>query len=576
LQQQSFLTSEIALPDIYEDAGHTLVHFFYSGNYETILSPPDIDTCGIAGEYKRSILVYHASRKCEIPGLECLAKHYVEHFGKELSLHDVLRLTRDVFSTLPEGETWLPNYIKSHLLRLKLGNPNNNLAELYSTLGHDHQFDNTVMKMVVDMLSVKLSDNALRDALWANGRCAAEEPTAEEPTAEEPVADEPVADEPVADEPVADEPADEPVADEPVADEPVADEPADEPVEEWIIPDASSHKLARNLVITLVRHYGSEKTVRKGYRPTALIQATLEHVTSPDTFITFFLTYIYKDLRFDEGHAVDSNITHALEPEQINKLHGGLEKFAKYIVENFLLPLRASSVKTPQPTPTSLSSLQSSTSTGTRQRISILRQKYLIRDRHRCVVSRKFDRAAARKRFEENAESYANNDGNLLKDKSSDQFQYLEVTHILPYCLTTVASGETDLSDSKKNALRILDIPINALTLTLDYHRLFGEFKIYFEPTGTRHQYRIDSTECSPFLRDPLFPVTRSLTLSPHRTVDPPSPRVFDIHRAIILIMKLSSASEYIKRVLRDIEELDVREDGSTHLGYLTGLRLGG
>jgi hypothetical protein len=40
--------------------------------------------------------------------------------------------------------------------------------------------------------------------------------------------------------------------------------------------------------------------------------------------------------------------------------------------------------------------------------------------------------------------------------------------------------------------------------------------------------------------------------------------------------MKLSGAGEYIERVLRDMEELDVREDGSTHLGYLAGLRLGG
>lgn len=60
-------------------------------------------------------------------------------------------------------------------------------------------------------------------------------------------------------------------------------------------------------------------------------------------------------------------------------------------------------------------------------------------------MSRKFDRAAARKRFAENAESCADDDGNLLKDESSDQFQYLEVAHILPHCLTTVASGETDL-----------------------------------------------------------------------------------------------------------------------------------
>ncbi|KAJ5254038.1 hypothetical protein N7524_011218 [Penicillium chrysogenum] len=303
------------------------------------------------------------------------------------------------------------------------------------------------------------------------------------------------------------------------------------------------HESARNLVIMLVRHYGSEKTVGKGYRPAALIQATPEHVPSPDTFMTFFLSYIYEDLRSDEGHVVDSDITHALaffegffswEPEQINKLHEGLEKFAEYIVGNFLLPL-----------------------------------------------SRKFDRAAARKRFEENAESCADDDGNLLKDKSSDEFQYLEVAYILPYYLATVAPSETDLSDSKKKALRILDIfdpriiylvnrpeidsPINALTLTLDYHRLFGEFKIYFEPTKS-----------SPFLRDPLFPITRSLTLSPYRTVDPLSSRLLGVHRAIALIMKLSGAGEYIERVLRDIEELDIREDGSTHLGYLAGLRLGG
>lgn len=47
----------------------------------------------------------------------------------------------------------------------------------------------------------------------------------------------------------------------------------------------------------------------------------------------------------------------------------------------------------------------------------------------------------------------------------------------------------------------------------LDCHRLFGEFQIYFERTGIRHRYWMNSTEQSPFLRDPLFPVMRSLTL---------------------------------------------------------------
>lgn len=40
-------------------------------------------------------------------------------------------------------------------------------------------------------------------------------------------------------------------------------------------------------VAKLVRQYGPERTVRKGYRPAALIQAILEHVLSPDTFFDF-------------------------------------------------------------------------------------------------------------------------------------------------------------------------------------------------------------------------------------------------------------------------------------------------
>ncbi|KAJ5798999.1 uncharacterized protein N7503_006504 [Penicillium pulvis] len=322
-------------------------------------------------------------------------------------------------------------------------------------------------------------------------------------------------------------------------------------------------------------HYDPEQTVRKGYKPAALIQATLQYVASPDTFLTFFLSYIYEALFSNEQYAVDFYINHTIsyldgfassDSERIQNLNEALEKFAEYIVDNFLLPLRASSVKTPQPTPTLLSSLQSSTPTGTSQRISVLRQSCLVRDRHRCVISSKFDRASTRKRFAENGESYEDDDGKLLKDQS-------KVAHILPHCLTTVASGDTDLSDLKKNVLRILDMfdpgighlinglkidsPLNALTLTLDYHR-------------------IDLIEQRPFLRDPLFPVTRSLTLSPHRTIDLLSARLLDVHRAIAHIINMSGAGEYIDKVLWDMEELDVREDGLTRLGYLAGLRLNG
>ncbi|KAI3050159.1 hypothetical protein CBS147353_11647 [Aspergillus niger] len=239
-----------------------------------------------------------------------------------------------------------------------------------------------------------------------------------------------------------------------------------------------------------------------------------------------------------------------------------------------------------------LSLTQTPTQVGTRQRVSALRKACLVRDHHRCVISRKFDIVEARKRSAEDRDNCKDDDGNLLSSEARGGFQYLEVAHILPHSLTTVAQGESELSESKTNVFRILDMfdpglshrldganidrPVNALTLTLEYHRLFGEFQIYFEPTGRPHEYKIESLEDSPFLRDPLFPVTRTLSLSPNRTIDPPDSRLLRVHCAIAHIMKLSGAAEHIESVLRDMEEVDVKADGSTNLGYMMGLRLNG
>lgn len=108
-------------------------------------------------------------------------------------------------------------------------------------------------------------------------------------------------------------------------------------------------------------------------------------------------------------------------------------------------------MKTPQPTPPSLSSIQTPTPSGTREHISILREHCLLRDRHRCVISRKFDRHEASKRFDRYGEDSKDDDGNLLRDEVNKRFSFLEVAHILPHSLVTVASADTELV-SKINA----------------------------------------------------------------------------------------------------------------------------
>jgi hypothetical protein len=95
---------------------------------------------------------------------------------------------------------------------------------------------------------------------------------------------------------------------------------------------------------------------------------------------------------------------------------------------------------------------------GTPERLASLRGACLIRDRYRCVISRKFDRAEALKRFQQHGGSKAvDQDGVPLADPGQ-RFDYLEVAHILPHSLTQL--------NSSKELVRILN-PTVLLPLTL-------------------------------------------------------------------------------------------------------------
>lgn len=63
---------------------------------------------------------------------------------------------------------------------------------------------------------------------------------------------------------------------------------------------------------------------------------------------------------------------------------------------------------------------------------------------------------------------------------------------------------------------------------------------------------------------------------APNRNIDPPSPRLLAIHRAVSHILHLSAAGEYMDKILADMEDSLVRADGSAELGRLVQLGLFG
>ncbi|KAL6353677.1 hypothetical protein LRP88_12990 [Fusarium phalaenopsidis] len=355
---------------------------------------------------------------------------------------------------------------------------------------------------------------------------------------------------------------------------------------------SSAHRAsASRRFYQLINHFDGDKGSNDKYDELKLVRYTYEFSISQESR-DHFLYALFASAGIPILADDDIDLSDSTREAELRK---SLVDFAKYLFENFFLPLKASTKKTPQPSPASHSAVmrtqgQGQEFAGTPERIATLRRACLIRDRYRCVISRRFDQNEALRRL-----LVQQRGGSLAQDQdgaplTGEKFEDLEVAHIIPHSLTRVNSSR-ELDPSKVAPLSILnmfdcgaayliegaeiDRPGNALTLTHNLHMLFGDFRIFFTPVDQQsHTYLIDTLLPSGFIDG--VPVTRTLYLTEERTIDPPSPRLLAIHSAIAHILHLSAAGDYIDDILRDAEEPGAREDGSTELEHLVRLGLSG
>ncbi|KAI0420365.1 hypothetical protein F5X98DRAFT_331917 [Xylaria grammica] len=355
---------------------------------------------------------------------------------------------------------------------------------------------------------------------------------------------------------------------------------------------ANQRNDAKRRFYRIVDHFRGDVAVNSNqYKPSLLVRYTYEYALSEgsrDNFLRAFFRALALPLT---GQDNDNDLG---DLEDLRSLFFG---FASYLLDNFFLPIKASTQKTPQPSPACHSAVERAEGggqgvVGIPDRLSQLRGDCLVRDRHRCVITRKFDHKEAASRTRKDGIDARDDDGSLLRENKSS-VDVLEVAHILPHSLMEADAGR-ELNPSKQAALAILnmfdtgvvhliegtdiDRPRNAITLTPFLHSLFGNFEVFFEPIPDQqpHTYRINSFYPSYLMPELAFPITRKFYFTNDRSIDPPSPRLLAVHRAIAYILHLSAAGEYIDKLLRDMDEQGVQADGSTELDRLVKLGLGG
>jgi len=112
----------VNLSDVDDDIGHTLVHFLYTGTYQT-LKPSSVGSENVSGdilEYKRSLQVYSVAKTYGLGQLEHYARENMQRYGSEMCVTDMVAATQDIdFESGDEddaeGQTWSMKYLQEKL-----------------------------------------------------------------------------------------------------------------------------------------------------------------------------------------------------------------------------------------------------------------------------------------------------------------------------------------------------------------------------------------------------------------------------------------------------------------------------
>jgi hypothetical protein len=111
----AFVKQSVLLPELDLHTAHTLVHYLYTGKYQSLNTLASSDKV-IPEVYKLGAGVYCAAARYKLPGLAELAQNKLKSLEEEMSIFDILTVARDhAFPLLPEDDVWYPSYIEESL-----------------------------------------------------------------------------------------------------------------------------------------------------------------------------------------------------------------------------------------------------------------------------------------------------------------------------------------------------------------------------------------------------------------------------------------------------------------------------
>ncbi|KAF2269089.1 hypothetical protein CC78DRAFT_612565 [Lojkania enalia] len=144
----------ISLPEMNDTTAHTLIHYLYTGIYQTLYIP-EPGSEGAISEHKLGTGVYCAACRYKLPGLAELAKEKIKTSGEDLSVVEVLGIARETaYPGLPEDDEWYPSYLEDRIRAAGADDPELfTKADFVDQLEGDRKYRQVVMRAVVGSYS---------------------------------------------------------------------------------------------------------------------------------------------------------------------------------------------------------------------------------------------------------------------------------------------------------------------------------------------------------------------------------------------------------------------------------------
>lgn len=147
-----------------EDIGHTIIHWLYTGQYQTLPDPslPSQGTARRELEYKRSMHVYCVADAYGLGELEWLAKQQIRLHEGCVDIYQTLAIAREVlpiFKGRADLSSWYLAYLREKLMfAFKIDRNCFKRDEFFECLGQIPELDKFVLKSVIELHSSEISE----------------------------------------------------------------------------------------------------------------------------------------------------------------------------------------------------------------------------------------------------------------------------------------------------------------------------------------------------------------------------------------------------------------------------------